>query len=140
MSIDWNKFRQIAKALVRAERDEEASTINVSETINVCTEIKCPCAYRASLQSSSGCSKYSDAHQCHLLRGRPNLQKEATEYFIHSNTNSVNIAELKLQNDSFFLHSMENRESLEIRVKLGEKILYSPFGKETFDLAAYLDN
>jgi hypothetical protein len=144
MVIDWDKFRQIAKAIVRAEINvEEASTIatsatNVSQRINVCTEIKCPYSFKTSQKSSSGCRKYSVAGHCHLLRGRPELKKEASQYFLHSDVDSVNIAELKLQNDSFFLDSSDNRESLENEMEFGDQILYAPYSEETFDLAAYL--
>ena len=141
MAIDWNKFHQIAKAVARAERGDEDVPAPVQELkrVNVCEEIECPCAYRTSLRASSGCNKYSSAPQCHLLRDRPELRKEATPYFIHSDPDSVNIAELKIENDSFFLDDPENKEWLELQVECGDRILYAPFSEETFDLAAYLE-
>lgn len=138
MAIDWGKLRQIAKERLWTEKGVKNLSTPEPKRINVCEEIKCPYAYRISLRASSGCNQYSDAHQCHLLRSRSELWKEATEYFIHSNSDSVNIAELKTENDSFFLDNPKNRESLELQVELGERILYAPFSEETFDLAAYL--
>jgi hypothetical protein len=74
------------------------------------------------------------------LRGRPGLKEESTQDFLYSTVNSVNIAELKIQNNSFFLDSLENRKSLETEVDLGDRILYAPYNsEETFDLAAYLN-
>ena len=141
MAIKWDKFRQIAKAVARAERGDEYVPALVQEPkrINVCEQIKCPCAYRTSLRASSGCSKYSSASQCHLLRDRPALRKEVTPYFINSDPDSVNIAELKIENDKFFLDDPQNKEWLEIQVECGDRILYAPFSEETFDLAAYLE-
>lgn len=139
MNIDWGKLRKIAREVLKTERGVENVSTPEPKRITVCTEIQCPRAYRTSLRASSGCNMYLDAHQCHLLRGRIKLWDEATEYFIHSDSNSVNIAELKKENDSFFLDNPENRESLEVQVELGEGTLYEPFGEETFDLAAYLN-
>lgn len=106
--------------------------------INVCKQIKCPYAYKTSLNSLSGCRKYSIASHCHLVRDRPDFKKEATQYFLHLDVNAVNVGELKIQNDSFFLDSFENRESLEFEVDCGYQTLYAPYSEETFDLVAYL--
>lgn len=133
-SIDWGKFRQIAKAVSRVERGAE----NVSERINICTEIKCPYSYKTSLKSSSGCRRYGTASHCHLLHIHPELKKGSTEYFLHSDADLVNIPELKIQNDDFFLNSLENRESLEDEVEFGHQTLYAPYSEETFDLVAFL--
>ena len=115
------------------------ATHNEPKRINLCTEIQCPYAYKTSPQSSSGCRKYSVASHCHLVRGRPELKKQATEYFLHSGVDAVNISELKIQNDSFFLDSLENRESLELEVDCGFQTLYAPYSDETFDLVTYLN-
>lgn len=139
MSIDWGKLRQIAKTAIQTERGVENVSTPESKRINVCEQIKCPYAYRTSLKVSSGCNRYSDAHQCHLLYGRPQLWRETTEYFIHSDVDSVSIAELKSENNSFFLDNQKNRESLQLQVELGEGTLYAPFSEETFDLAEYLN-
>jgi hypothetical protein len=143
MNIDWGKLAQIAKAVVRAERDVENMSApepkSEPKRINICEEIKCPYAYRTSLKASSGCNRYPTPHQCHLVRTWPDLQKEATAYFLHSEADLVNIPDLKRENDSFFLDNPKNRESLEVQVELGEETLYAPFGEETFDLAAYLN-
>ena len=85
------------------------------------------------------CRKYSVASHCHLLRDHPELKKGSTEYFLHSDADSVDIAELKIQNDSFFLNSLENRESLEDEVEFGHQTLYAPYSEETFDLVAFLN-
>lgn len=138
MAINWGKLSQIAKAVVRAERGAENVSTPEPKRINVCEEIKCPYAYRTSLKASSGCNRYSDARQCHLVRIYPDIKKEATPYFLHLEAALVNIPELKKENDSFFLENQKERESLEMQVELGEQTLYAPFGEETFDLAAYL--
>src|SRR4028118_292209 len=143
MNIDWGKYHQIAKAVLRlAEGVEEVSAPEPKpepKRINVCEKIKCPYAYRSSLRASSGCNRYPTAHQCHLVHTYPDLRKEATEYFLHSDADLVNIPDLKRENDSFFLYNPRNRESLELQVELGEETLYAPFAEETFDLAAYLN-
>lgn len=111
----------------------------MSLIINVCLAIKCPYAYKTSPKSSSGCRKYSDArNHCHLVRGRHQIKEQSTEYFLNSSLLSEEeIAQLKIQNDSFLLDCLENRESLQAEVKFGNKILYSPYDEKTFDLAAY---
>lgn len=111
----------------------------MSSIINVCLAIKCPYAYKTSPKSSSGCRKYSDArNHCHLVRNRPQLKQRSTEYFLNSSSLAKGeIAQLKIQNDSFLLDSLENRESLQAEVKFGNETLYSPYNEETFDLAAY---
>jgi hypothetical protein len=143
MNIDWGKYRQIAKAVLRAERSAEGLSVPEpkpeQKRINVCEEIKCPCAYRTSLRASSGCNRYPTPHQCHLVRTWPDLRKGATAYFLHSDADLVNVPGLKRENDSFFLDNPKNREALELQVELGEGTLYAPFGEETFDLAAYLN-
>lgn len=139
MNIDWGKFAQIAKTRLKAERSAEGVSAPESKRINVCQEIKCPCAYRTSLRASSGCNRYPTAHSCHLVRTWPDLGKGATEYFLHSDADLVNVPWLKRENDSFFLDNQKNREALEFQLELGERILYAPFSEETFDLAAYLN-
>ena len=79
------------------------------------------------------CRKYSVASHCHLLRDHPELKKGSTEYFLHSDADSVDIAELKIQNDSF------NRALLDAEVELGDQTLYAPYSEETFDLVAFLN-
>ena len=110
----------------------------MSKRINVCTEIKCPYSYKISPKSSLGCRKYSAASNCHLLRFNPELKEGSTEYFLHSDADSVNIPKLKIQNDSFFLDNSINRESLQDDVELGHQTLYAPYSEETFDLVAFL--
>lgn len=111
----------------------------MSKIINVCTEIKCPYSFKTSPSSSSGCRRYQAANsQCHLLRGRSELQKQSTEYFLNAYSDSVNIPELKIQNDSYFLDNLENRKRLETEVLLGDETLYAPYGEETFGLVAFL--
>lgn len=139
MSIYWGKFRQIEKAVVKKETSAENVSAPEQKTINVCEKIKCPYAYRTSLRASSGCNRYSDARQCHLVRTYPDIKKEATPYFLHSEAALVNVPGLKTENDSFFLDNQKERDSLKLQVELGERILYAPFGEETFDLAAYLN-
>jgi hypothetical protein len=143
MNIDWGKYRQIARAVLRVERSAEGVSAPApkpeQKRINVCEKIKCPYAYRTSLRASSGCNRYPTAHQCHLVHAWLDLRKETTAYFLHSDADLVNIPGLKKENDSFFLDNPKNRESLELQVELGEGILYAPFGEETFDLAAYLN-
>lgn len=95
MSIDWGKFAQIAKAIVRAERGAENLSAPEPKRINLCTEIQCPCAYRTSLKASSGCNRYPTAHQCHLVRTWPDLRKEATAYFLYYDTDLVSVSGLK---------------------------------------------
>lgn len=111
----------------------------MSKTINVCTEIKCPYSFKTSPKSSSGCRKYLSATQCHLLRGHPELQKQSTEYFLHSDADLANVAELKIQNDSYFLDNLKNRKSLEDDVEFEHQTLYAPYSEETFDLVAFLN-
>ena len=134
-SIDWDKFRQIVKAVSRVGRE----TNSISKEINICTEIKCPYSYKISLNSPSGCRKYGTASHCHLLRDRPELRERSTEYFLYSDPDLVDIAELKIQNDSFFLDDLRNRKSLETEVKFGRQTLYAPYSEETFDLVAFLE-
>ena len=139
MSIDWGKFRQIAKAVVRTGRGVKSVTTSAQRTVNVCEKIKCPYAYKTSPDSSSGCRKYLTALQCHLLSSHSQFKTESTPYFLHSKVDSVNIAKLKTENDSFFLDNPENRRCLEFEVRMGHTVLYVPYSEETFDLAAYLN-
>lgn len=112
----------------------------MSKIINVCTEIKCPYSYKTSPSSSSGCRRYKAANaQCHLLRSHPKLQRKSTEYFLNAYPDSVNIPELKRQNDSFILGNLENREWLAAEVLFGDETLYAPYSEETFDLVAFLN-
>jgi hypothetical protein len=73
------------------------------------------------------------------LRGRPELKKGSTEYFLHSDADLVNVAELKIQNNSFLLDNLASRESLEAEVDFGHQTLYAPYSEETFDLVAFLN-
>lgn len=139
MAIDWGKLRQIAKERLWTEKGVENVLTPEAKRINVCEKIKCPYAYKTSPNCSSGCRKYPVASHCHLVRGRPELKKQATQYFLHSDTEAVNVAELKIQNDSFFLDSLENRELLEIEVDCGYQTLYALYSEETFDLVGYLN-
>lgn len=139
MNIDWGKFRKIAREVLKTERGVKDVSTPEPKRINLCEQIKCPYAYRSSLRASSGCNRYSDARQCHLVRTYPDIKKEATPYFLHLEAALVNVSGLKRENDSFFLDNQKERMSLELQVELGEGTLYAPFSEETFDLAAYLD-
>lgn len=139
MSLDWGKLRQIAKVVLRAERGIESVSTSAPRIVNVCEKIKCPYAYKTSPDSSSGCCKYLTALECHLLSDHSELKTESTPYFLHSKVDSVNIARLKTENDSFFLDDPENRKSLEFEVRMGHTVLYAPYSEETFDLTAYLN-
>ena len=107
----------------------------MSKIINVCTEIKCPYSYATSpALNLSGCRRYRRANdQCHLLRGHPELEKVSTECFLEAYPDSVNIPELKIQNDSYFLDNLENRKRLESEVSF-YPTLYGAYSEETFDL------
>ena len=110
----------------------------MSKMVNVCTEIKCPYSYATSpALNLSGCRRYRRAnHQCHLVCGgsHPELEKVSSEYFLNAYPDSVNIPELKIQNDSYFLDNLENRKPLENAALRGGGILYGAYSEETFDL------
>lgn len=81
---------------------------------NICQSIQCP-YFSNNLKTSWGCQRYTVALQCHLLgKGkRPELEKSSTQYALHGD--GYNIAELKQENEAFFLSNPRYLDDLALK-------------------------